>query len=355
MQTENITEKNLYDNISFVKRQMKKYPFIENMDIYKMIYQTVYLSGHLLSSNVYQYLQKEIQDISINNLRSNCDLYEYISNEVVRINLVPYLNYINKSKKKELIDLTDLNNKFIESSKIKIDKDINEEIKIIKDANIVENKVVCKLNDMNSVRNILPVHSNIYKNHYQTHYRIIHSSLLDVDIRVNKLNDFINSLSDKSIIAVEGRCASGKTTITNQLESINKSVTVIHADDFFSPNKSDRLDFNRLIKLIETIKKEKENKVIEYEVYDCKTKSYYNKNLTIKKYIIIEGVYSFDERLREYYDKMIFFIVDKQTQKNRLEQRCNKELLEKFNCIWIPREEDYYNKYDFILKADSLI
>ena len=52
---------------------------------------------------------------------------------------------------------------------------------------------------------------------------------------------------------------------------------------------------------------------------------------------------------------MIFFIVDKQTQKNRLEQRCNKELLEKFNCIWIPREEDYYNKYDFILKADSLI
>ena len=75
--------------VEYIKRHIKKYPYIETMDIYKMIYQAVYLTGHIINDDAKKYLEEEARKLSDN----KNELYEYISNEVVRINLFPFLNY----------------------------------------------------------------------------------------------------------------------------------------------------------------------------------------------------------------------------------------------------------------------
>ena len=79
--------------VSYVKREIKKYPFIETMDIYKMLYQSVYLTGHLVNNKL-----NKVKDYLVNESKqlvkyNNGLLYEYISNDVVRINLKEYLEF----------------------------------------------------------------------------------------------------------------------------------------------------------------------------------------------------------------------------------------------------------------------
>ena len=79
--------------VSYVKREIKKYPFIETMDIYKMLYQSVYLTGHLVNNKL-----NKVRDYLVNESKqlvkyNNGLLYEYISNDVVRINLQEYLEF----------------------------------------------------------------------------------------------------------------------------------------------------------------------------------------------------------------------------------------------------------------------
>ena len=54
----------------------------------------------------------------------------------------------------------------------------------------------------------------------------------DLNSAYKDLNDFINSQPKPLILAIEGMCASGKTTLANTF--IDK-YTVIHIDDFFLP------------------------------------------------------------------------------------------------------------------------
>ena len=60
-------------------------------------------------------------------------------------------------------------------------------------------------------------------------------------MKVFQLQNFINSFTDFTIFALEGKCTSGKSTISNKLNN----VTIIDVDDFFLPiNKktSERLN-----------------------------------------------------------------------------------------------------------------
>lgn len=341
--------------VSYVKREIKKYPFIETMDIYKMLYQSVYLTGHLVNNKL-----NKVRDYLVNESKqlvkyNNGLLYEYISNDVVRINLQEYL---------EFDELEKLFDKFVKSSDQsqinKINKSLDEVVGIISDASFVENKVLNKLISMQSERNILPRHSNIYNKYYNPHYRVCSVDYLDIDMRVAKLKKYLNNLKSdkKSIIACEGRCTSGKTTITKNI--LDEDISIIEVDDFFpniakNPGQT-RLDFDLLRELLIEVKRANIGDVITYKAFNCSQGKYYKKELIVKKVVIVEGVYSYDKYVRDIYDGLVFFVVNKYTQEERLKKRCkNIELYNKFKDIWIPREEEYYDEYDFILNADVLI
>lgn len=323
----------------------KNYPKATLQDYIKLIFQSEFAGGHMIKSRDFalQYLTDELSSIE----GKNVDLYEYISPSIVRINLEAY--------KYHQLDTTKLINLFIDSANlnypnITINSKVETLQKLIKNMQIIINDYLDTfLNDFKL--NPQPVHhSKQYREYYNPHYRVINSSLLPLEFKVLKLQNYLDSLpKDKlTIIALEGRCASGKTTITNLL----KNVTIIHADDFFS--KTDVLDFKSLESLLSKLEL---NKQIEYTTYNCMNDTYTKKTiLKTSNVVIVEGVYSYHQKIRKHFDKLIYIEADKTKQLERLKIRStNTQLLDKFINIWIPREEEYYLKNELIIKSDLII
>lgn len=332
--------------VSFINRQINTKESVEILDVYKLLYQSCYLTNHLVGAKAKDYLTSEIDKIiSLDSIEL---LYEYISECAIRVNLIPYKNICLKDDK----NLDYLFNAFLKSSMEKTNKNIYEEFKYIKDSNFVDNRVMQKMIDINEKWGFLPHHSNIYKEKNNCYYRVIHEKYLSVEMRVKKLQTFIDSINStkRVIIAGEGRCGSGKTTITSKLNN----VTVINVDTFFSENKEERLNFSLLTDVLKKIK-DPSNNTIEYDSYCCRENRRVHKLVKLNNVVIIEGVYSYDAKVRSLYDKLVFFVSSKETQQKRLFERENEYYYNKYMNNWIPREEEYFDKNDYIISADILI
>ena len=329
----------------YLIKTYKEYPNSLLKDYLKLIYQSEFAGGHMIKSKQ-DSLAFILEEISISN-NANESLYEYISNNIVRINLSAYKNHS--------LDYKLLNNIFYESANLLYqNKNINHKINIL--IELIQNNII-SISDFskekieNFKKNPLPTHhSDIYNKLYKPHYRIINLAFLPIEFRVLKLQKYIDSLpSNKlTIIALEGRCASGKSTITNKLNN----VTIIHADDFFS--KTDLLNFDALDKVLSKLKL---NEKLEYTVYNCMNDTYQTKIIEkIKPVVIVEGVYSFHQKIRNYYDKLIYVETSKELQISRLKARTNSQTLyDKFINIWVPREEEYYNSNNYVEISDIII
>ena len=162
-------------------------------------------------------------------------------------------------------------------------------------------------------------------------------------------------------IAIDGRCASGKTTLA---EKISQAVdcNVIHTDDFFLPHEqktTERLsqaggniDYERLYN--EIILPLKEKTSFSYRAYNCssgKLSEYIY--VKPKPITIIEGTYSLHPHFKEYADLKVFMDVSESEQKQRLKIR-NIRLYERFINEWIPMEEHYFNEFAIRKKCDLI-
>ncbi|MGL5260485.1 MAG: uridine kinase family protein [Lachnospiraceae bacterium] len=158
------------------------------------------------------------------------------------------------------------------------------------------------------------------------------------------------------VVAIDGRCASGKTTISKYLEQA-LDCNVIHMDDFFLPHAKrmddwmdvvgSTIEFERLTnEILKPSLDKKEVKPILYRAFDCKNQVYYDKkNITSKPFLIIEGAYSHFPELEKYYDLKLFLDVTPYEQQKRILKRNGKIGLEQFNRIWIPLEEMYFKQF----------
>ncbi len=165
----------------------------------------------------------------------------------------------------------------------------------------------------------------------------------------------------KIIIAIEGGCASGKTTLTKKLKEYYDA-NVIHMDDFFLPFEmrtpermkeiGGNIDYERFKKEVaDNILK---NESFTYGVFDCSIgKVNKTVNVKYKKINIIEGVYSLHPNYEHIYNMKIFLKIDEQKQIERLKIR-SPEKLERFINEWIPKENDYFKKFRIEDKCDLI-
>lgn len=158
--------------------------------------------------------------------------------------------------------------------------------------------------------------------------------------------------SKPCIVAIDGRCAAGKTTLAEKLRQ-ELLCNVIHADDFFLPPQrrtkkrlempGGNIDYERILKDVLLPLKEKKDAL--YRPYDCKSDSYGEKiTVPYGGIIIIEGSYSCHPSLWEYYDFHIFLSVQEAVQEERIRKR-NTSSAEMFFNHWIPLEEKYFDAY----------
>lgn len=166
--------------------------------------------------------------------------------------------------------------------------------------------------------------------------------------------------SDSKLIAIDGRCASGKTTLSAELQKLI-SCNVIHMDHFFLPPEQrtperlctpgENVDHERLFTevLIPLKKVEK----VSYRPFDCKTMSFGNTiELATAEINIIEGSYSCHNALYRHYDLHIFLSVSPEEQMKRIMLRDGSEKAKIFASRWIPLEEAYFQAFSIAEKCE---
>ena len=155
------------------------------------------------------------------------------------------------------------------------------------------------------------------------------------------------------LIALDGRCAAGKTTLANRLAE-QYGWGVIHLDDFFlqpAQRTSQRLaepggnlDRERLIS--EVLLPLTRHRPGVYRVFDCRTMGFaaVPRPLPAAPVVLLEGSYACHPDLRPLCGLHVFLTVDPVEQLRRLTAR-NPARLQDFRTRWIPMEEQYFRYF----------
>lgn len=177
---------------------------------------------------------------------------------------------------------------------------------------------------------------------------LIFSEYKDVfEVIKNLLKD-----NQKLVIAIDGRCGGGKSSLGAMLTE-KFDCNLFHMDDFFLPfemKTSERLSkagenvhYERFEE--EILRHIKNNNLIIYRKYLCNKGEFSQPiKVELKNLIIVEGSYSLHPTLRNYYDYKIFINVDPKVQYERILKRNGKEKLKDFLNKWIPMEEHYFKE-----------
>jgi uridine kinase len=171
-------------------------------------------------------------------------------------------------------------------------------------------------------------------------------------------------LSEKEtvIVAIDGNCTSGKTTLASQLAA-NYDCNVFHMDDFFlRPEQrtverfaeiGGNVDYERFNE--EVLLPLKSGKPFSYRPFDCSTFQLTNPvTVSPKKLNIIEGTYSLHSYFGDVYDLKILLTITPELQRERILQR-PVFLHKRFFEEWIPMENRYFDGFRIPEKCDLVI
>lgn len=157
---------------------------------------------------------------------------------------------------------------------------------------------------------------------------------------------------DRVIVAIDGPCGSGKTTLAEALAN-ELNCPVIHMDQFFlrpEQRTPERLaepggNVDRERFLLEVLPPLKGGKDFTYRPFSCRTMSLSDPvPVQASPVTIVEGSYSCHPDLRDAYDLRLFLTVDPAEQLRRLAMRDGEGYLPVFKEKWIPMEELYHDK-----------
>lgn len=166
------------------------------------------------------------------------------------------------------------------------------------------------------------------------------------------------------VLAVDGRCGSGKTTLANYIAGQYRG-SLIHMDDFFlrpEQRTAERLvqpggniDYERFeSEVLPHLRDETEE--FSYSRYDCSLQRLTEQiRVSKKELIIVEGAYSCHPRFGNVYDFKIFLDIDEKEQHQRILKRNGKEMLVRFMDEWIPKEELYFRTFSIKEKCNLVL
>ena len=169
------------------------------------------------------------------------------------------------------------------------------------------------------------------------------------------------------IIAIDGNAGSGKTTLVKSLVE-KYPIDVISMDDFFLPfelKNHERLsqpgnNFHYERFLQEIVPNIYNDNPWTYEAYNCQTKTFSPKKLEGKRIKIVEGVYSCHPLFQNIYDFKVGIRITESLQQQRILKRNGQEMWAKFQSLWIPQENNYFDHFqiftacEYIIEADQV-
>lgn len=207
-------------------------------------------------------------------------------------------------------------------------------------------------------------HSAPYRAAEAPAYRLIHKHFLPLLPLLEKINALPQLSAEKAIVlAIDGRCGSGKTTLANALCALLKA-QAIQMDSFFLP--PDKRTAERLATPGGNIEIERfaeevlphlgQRKDFSYQRFSCASMQLADYvEIAANKWQIVEGSYSHHPALGKYADLRIFVTIAPQAQIIRICARNGEEWAKEFKEKWIPMEEAYFTEYSTQQKADIIL
>ena len=161
------------------------------------------------------------------------------------------------------------------------------------------------------------------------------------------------------VVALDGSCTSGKSTLAAKLEK-EYDCNVFHMDDFFlrpeqrTPERfaqpGGNVDYERFrAEVLEPLGK---GAAFEYRPFDCSTFTLAAPVRVLPKQLnIVEGTYSHHPYFGDVYDLRVCLTVTPETQRERILRR-PAFLHQRFFELWIPMEEAYFSHFGIRERSD---
>ena len=180
--------------------------------------------------------------------------------------------------------------------------------------------------------------------------------------RITQQIDQLLNRNDRIIVAIDGKCTSGKTTLAARLAK-RYDCNLFHMDDFFlrpeqrTPERyaqiGGNVDYERFRE--EVLLPLCAGQAFSYQPFDCKTFTLSAPvPVSPKKLNIIEGSYSLHPYFADPYHLKILLTVDEETQHLRILDR-PAFVQERFFTQWIPMENQYLDTFRISEKADLIL
>ena len=155
----------------------------------------------------------------------------------------------------------------------------------------------------------------------------------------NDLAEELRELPEEvRIIAIDGRCAAGKTTLAARL--VKELGGDVHYERF----------------LAEVLPNLRSGRPFFYRRFDC-SRMTLGEEIPVENngYVFVEGAYSCHPVFGDYMDRRVFLDIDGKTQEERIRKRNGEDRLQDFLQLWIPLEEAYFQTFSVWEKADYII
>jgi len=376
-----------------LKAQAVRHPGMTPQDAVKLCFQAAFGAEHLLSdkSKALDYLQEEYSQTPAQDI----EVFEPISKDYVRCNLAAW--------KHRGLPVEWLFEMFCQSAVA----DAETEVKAGAEAGLQAEALFVEYLDSTSIcaaEGVLPFdspawlafrerylslgtkpqpvhHSKDYREQERPAYRIIMKEYLAVFPILEKASAMLVSAEDDAVhdesdddnddggtqspkvIAIDGRAAAGKSTMTAMLSAILKA-DVIHMDDFFLPPElrtAERLaesggnvHYERFC--LEVLPFLKQGVEFSYRSFDCGIMDFGEPRFVRSKtWRIVEGSYSSHPIFGDYADLRVFCDITPEEQMQRIVKRNGDAMARVFAEKWIPMEEQYFAAELIREKADVVI
>lgn len=191
-------------------------------------------------------------------------------------------------------------------------------------------------------------HSESYRAAYRPAYRVaLRAACLPLLVREAEML----AAGDRVVVALDGRCASGKTTLAARLAR-ERGWSVVHMDHFFlrpeqrTPERyaqpGGNVDHERFLEEVLLPLRRGERPV--YRPYDCHAQALRPPApFDPGPVVLVEGSYACHPALWDHYDLRAFLTVDPGLQRERIAAREGAESARMFQERWIPLEERYFS------------
>ena len=367
----------------YLTDQALAHPATQPQDIIKQCYQAAYGAEHLLADleRAYAYLEKEYTSVTAS---ATQPLWESISPQVCRVNLAAW--------KHRDLPLTWLFHMFAASARVVTDRQqataqfldyLGTADALIRDGRLAVSfsteDWIPALSSYKQTEMAAVHHSEIYRQAEYPSYRIVRQEFVRLLPILETVAEYFREKSpiadhismplstttstgfpvdtdspvSPCILAIDGRAASGKTTMADQLAEI-LGADVIRMDDFFLPpdlRTSERLQtpggnvhYERFIE--EVLPHLRSQNSFTYRHFDCHIMDYHGvREIGTNPIRIVEGSYSHHPALGDYADIRIFSHVEPAKQMERILHRNGPHMAQMFEQRWIPMEETYIQAY----------